>query len=173
MRRFMGSQRVGHDWVTGLNWTEYFWEHWNEALTLQGPERLCVTMSPSFKLLRFSPVATMKTVHMPGYNNSLQSPFRSLSNLSLLIYREHLLQYNNEALPYIIKTIFLVLWKMVAESMASVFLCSHHLRGHMIYKRSVNELQDICICVNPDDKQIWYILSCHIVHFSLKVYSHL
>ena len=80
----MGLQRVRHEWRTELNWTEYFWEHWNEALTLQGPERLCVTMSPSFKLLRFSPVATMKTVHMPGYNNSLQSPFWSLSNLSLL-----------------------------------------------------------------------------------------
>ena len=23
--RFMGSQRVGHDWVTGLNWTELNW----------------------------------------------------------------------------------------------------------------------------------------------------
>ena len=22
--RFMGSQRVGHDWVTGLNWTEWY-----------------------------------------------------------------------------------------------------------------------------------------------------
>ena len=28
--RFMGSQRVGHDWVTELNWTEY----WTNSLPL-------------------------------------------------------------------------------------------------------------------------------------------
>ena len=27
--RFMGSQRVGHDWVTELNWTELRWLHWD------------------------------------------------------------------------------------------------------------------------------------------------
>ena len=27
MLRFMGSQRVGHDWVTELNWTEVTWTH--------------------------------------------------------------------------------------------------------------------------------------------------
>ena len=26
--RFMGSQRVGHDWATELNWTEYEWRKW-------------------------------------------------------------------------------------------------------------------------------------------------
>ena len=26
--RFMGSQRVGHDWVTELNWTESFYHEW-------------------------------------------------------------------------------------------------------------------------------------------------
>jgi len=25
MLQFMGSQRVGHDWVTELNWTECYW----------------------------------------------------------------------------------------------------------------------------------------------------
>ena len=28
MLRFMGSQRVGHDWATELNWTEYVWNNW-------------------------------------------------------------------------------------------------------------------------------------------------
>ena len=51
-----------------------------EMKLLQGPELLCVTMSPSFKLLRFSPIATMKTVHMPGYNSLQHHPL----NLSLL-----------------------------------------------------------------------------------------
>ena len=37
MLRFMGSQRVGHDWVTELNWTELSWaEH------LSIPSRLSI-----------------------------------------------------------------------------------------------------------------------------------
>ena len=46
MLRFMGSQRVGHDWATELNWTEsgnsdrfyFLWlqNHWKNACFLQG-----------------------------------------------------------------------------------------------------------------------------------------
>ena len=46
---------------------------------------LGITLSPSFKLLRFSPIATMKTVHMPGYN-SLQYHPLNLSLLSLFFW---------------------------------------------------------------------------------------
>ena len=39
MLRFMGSQRVGHDWVTELNWTVWFWDDFMECSTLHFLQR--------------------------------------------------------------------------------------------------------------------------------------
>ena len=35
--RFMGSQRVGHDWATELNWTELTWIHLSLCYTALSP----------------------------------------------------------------------------------------------------------------------------------------
>ena len=33
--QFMGSQRVGRDWVTELNWTEQYYNNWNSMMLAQ------------------------------------------------------------------------------------------------------------------------------------------
>ena len=48
MLRFMGLQRVGHDWATELNWTEanlgnYSWIHWSETTEKSKTEEIFKT----------------------------------------------------------------------------------------------------------------------------------
>ena len=62
---------------------------------------------------------------------SLISPFKfEPSQLVFLIYRECLLQYNNEELPYIMKAVFWFYGRWW-QNQQYHFLCSHHLRRHM------------------------------------------
>ena len=41
MLRFMGSQRVGHDWATELNWSEPIWTHAPQLCLTQGNYHSC------------------------------------------------------------------------------------------------------------------------------------
>ena len=43
----MGSQRVGHDWATELNWTEMFYWRWSWKLVTQSCPTLCDPMGCS------------------------------------------------------------------------------------------------------------------------------
>ena len=48
MLQFMGSQRVGHDWVTELNWTELNWDFlWWSHLVILAMTQQCLTCSPT------------------------------------------------------------------------------------------------------------------------------
>ena len=85
MLRFLGSQRVGHDWVTELNWTEFYWKG-NSGFFLQ------------------TPVAINYLVHNPRLYNSETS-----SLLSLKMFKLYFLRFNNRKLWWFIKKIIWLL----------------------------------------------------------------
>ena len=47
--QFMGLQRVGHDWVTELNWTEHTHKPSNTDEHLSTPWRVCLRMKPTLR----------------------------------------------------------------------------------------------------------------------------
>ena len=52
--RFMGSQRVGHDWATELNWTELNWTQGSNPCSLQGKCKVLTTDHQGNPLIVYS-----------------------------------------------------------------------------------------------------------------------
>ena len=65
--RFMGSQRVGHDWVTELNWTDTVLKQLGmNRLEARFQFSLCLSFSLSSVLTSWTPVIDMRTGQTPG-----------------------------------------------------------------------------------------------------------
>ena len=106
--RFMGSQRVGHDWVTELNWTEppnsslpfFFFFYWN-PLCLNSESLLGWNLVPLYLFLNFS---------YKGHQRLLSSSFW-LILLSVWFFKFHPLsdQWHN----FIILMVLFHGWVMV------------------------------------------------------------
>ena len=77
---FMGSQRVGHDWATELNWTELNWTE------LMGPDAIILV----FWMLSFKPAFSLSsfTFHREVFSSSSLSAIKVVSSayLKLLIF---------------------------------------------------------------------------------------
>ena len=77
--RFMGSQRVGHDWATELNWTEddtnFIWEDWYSSNNVYFHKTLLhflynVLFYSIFKELKFGwPLPGCETRHNKGISD--------------------------------------------------------------------------------------------------------
>ena len=112
MLRFMGSQRVRHDWVTELNWTEL-----TSILLLSGSIRVrsvscvsCILCLPSRVLLAI--VFSFLFLHfLPIFFLSLQTPFPIGSHLFTFHPSEHSLSSLNPGSSYsLTKHILNIFW---------------------------------------------------------------
>ena len=68
--RFMGLQRVGHDWATELNWTELRWVQLCNSLRILWH---CLSLGLEWKLTFSSPVATAVFSTFAGILNAALS----------------------------------------------------------------------------------------------------
>ena len=69
MMRFMGSQRVGHDWATELNWTEIIWEAKYYSMVAQWLKRLPAMQEICVRSVGWQPTP----VFLPGESHGERS----------------------------------------------------------------------------------------------------